>query len=57
MRVGDTTGSIRVYSLATLALIASKEAHEGEVLTLDYSPPSLGAGAGGGAGQLTQLAE
>lgn len=46
-----------MYSLATLALIASKEAHEGEVLTLDYSPPSLGAGAGGGAGQLTQLAE
>ncbi|KAG2448626.1 hypothetical protein HYH02_006514 [Chlamydomonas schloesseri] len=41
LAVGDSRGNLRVYSLATLELLLLKEAHESEVLTLDYSPPSL----------------
>lgn len=40
--VGDASGNVRVYDLTTLTLIACKEAHEGPVLSLDYSHPTPG---------------
>ncbi|KAF5827696.1 WD40-repeat-containing domain protein [Dunaliella salina] len=36
LAIGDAQGNVRIYSLATLTLIAFKVAHEGEVLSLDY---------------------
>lgn len=41
--VGDHRGNIRVYDLASHALVALKEAHEGEVRTVAYGPV-LGGG-------------
>ena len=35
---GDVSGNLRVFDLSTLQLVAYREAHDGEVLTLDYSP-------------------
>jgi WD40 repeat protein len=45
LAAGDAAGNVRVYDLASLSLIALKEAHDGGVLCLDYSPAAL-AGAG-----------
>jgi WD40 repeat protein len=44
--VGDACGNVRVYDLTTLTLIACKEAHEGPVLSLDYSHPTPGNAGG-----------
>ncbi|KAG2501853.1 hypothetical protein HYH03_000351 [Edaphochlamys debaryana] len=41
LATGDSRGNIRVYSLATLQLLLLREAHDAEVLSLDYSPPAL----------------
>jgi hypothetical protein len=41
-------GNVRVFDLASLSLLreATKEAHEGPVLCIEYSSTHLGAGAG-----------
>ncbi|GIL94985.1 hypothetical protein Vretimale_1100 [Volvox reticuliferus] len=41
LATGDTRGNLRIFSLATLQLLMLKEAHDAEILSLDYSPPSL----------------
>ncbi|GLI61045.1 hypothetical protein VaNZ11_003198, partial [Volvox africanus] len=41
LATGDTRGNLRVFSLTTLQLLMLKEAHDAEILSLDYSPPSL----------------
>lgn len=35
--VGDQLGNVKAYDLATSQLVAAQEAHNGEVLTLDYA--------------------
>lgn len=37
LATGDRSGNIRIYSLATLKLIATIEAHDSEVLCLEYT--------------------
>ena len=37
LAAGDRHGSIRVYCLASMRLLVTKEAHDAEVLSLDYS--------------------
>lgn len=39
---GDVSGNVRVYDTQSLSLVAFKEAHDSEVLSLDFSDPSLG---------------
>lgn len=55
LAIGDASGNIRVYSLATMELLVLKEAHEGEVLALDYAasstPPSCCASLLASAGR------
>jgi hypothetical protein len=41
---GDAVGNVRVYNLLTLSLVAVQEAHDSEVLSLDYSPGFLVSG-------------
>ncbi|GLC59459.1 hypothetical protein PLESTB_001489800 [Pleodorina starrii] len=41
LATGDARGNLRVFNLATLQLMMLKEAHDAEILSLDYSPPSL----------------
>lgn len=42
VRPGDEQGNVRVYDVGSLGLVAIKEAHDGEVLALDFSSPTLG---------------
>lgn len=41
LAAGDARGNLRVFSLVTLQLVMLKEAHDAEILSLDYSAPSL----------------
>lgn len=40
LAVGDTAGNIHVYDVATLRLLVVQEAHDSDVLCLDFSPPA-----------------
>jgi hypothetical protein len=44
LHAGDAAGNVRVYNLLTLSLVAVQEAHDSEVLSLDYSPGFLVSG-------------
>ncbi len=44
---GDFAGNVRVYELSSLALLCTKEAHEGLVLGLDWCPPGPQSERGG----------
>lgn len=37
LAVGDSRGNLRVYDLRTLTLVAAKEAHDAEIMSMDYS--------------------
>lgn len=39
LAVGDTAGNVHVYDVATLKLLVVQEAHDSDVLCLDFSPP------------------
>lgn len=39
LAAGDTAGNVHVYSVATLRLLVVQEAHDSDVLSLDFSPP------------------
>ncbi|PNH12931.1 Mitogen-activated protein kinase-binding protein 1 [Tetrabaena socialis] len=41
LAAGDSRGNLRIYDLATFRLLLAKEAHDAEILSLDYSPPAL----------------
>ncbi|KAI8476446.1 MAG: hypothetical protein J3K34DRAFT_510027 [Monoraphidium minutum] len=59
LAVGDESGNLRVYDLATLKLLRLLEAHNGVVLSLDFSPAADadgGGGSGGGGGGAALLA-
>lgn len=36
LAAGDQKGNLRVYDLSSMALLTFKEAHDAEILTLDY---------------------
>lgn len=40
LAAGDTAGNVHVYDVATLQLLVVQEAHDSEVLCLDFSPPA-----------------
>jgi hypothetical protein len=51
LAAGDTAGNVHVYDVATLELLVVQEAHDSEVLCLDFSPatpqlPARSAGQG-----------
>lgn len=48
LAAGDKAGNVHVYDVATLKLVAVQEAHDSEVLCLDFSPPPAQAAAEGG---------
>jgi hypothetical protein len=52
LAAGDHKGNLRVYDLRTMALATFKEAHDAEVLTLDYCRWPAAAAAGGLAMEL-----
>lgn len=39
LAAGDTAGNVHVYDVATLKLLVVQEAHDSDVLCLDFSPP------------------
>jgi WD40 repeat protein len=39
LAAGDTAGNVHVYDVATLQLLVVQEAHDSDVLCLDFSPP------------------
>ncbi|KXZ55391.1 hypothetical protein GPECTOR_3g517 [Gonium pectorale] len=41
LATGDSRGNLRVFSTATLQQLLLREAHDAEVLSLDYSQPSM----------------
>ncbi len=36
LAAGDQKGNLRVYDMRTMGLVAFKEAHDAEILTLDF---------------------
>lgn len=45
LAAGDTAGNVHVYSVATLRLLVVQEAHDSDVLSLDFSPPPARTGS------------
>jgi WD40 repeat protein len=41
LAAGDTAGNVHVYDVATLQLLFVQEAHDSDVLCLDFSPPAV----------------
>ncbi len=48
LAAGDSRGTLRVYELASFRQLLQREAHEGEILDLSYSPLPAALGRDGG---------